>query len=472
MCFHITRLLGNKVLAQWGPQAVGDRATGRIIDGRDYFDGRCLFWYLGQLTFNHYAKDLGQETAWDLHIFRRQVPLLGAEMFYDNDGIPIDNQEFQSFQESVDEALKGIRKNGLPYDTFYLFEHSISLQNFFDSRAKELADQLRQSGFGWLEGWTLSRVQHMNCAPELRLPENNWDYCFRENYKASDEKMTLSSEILEDGFEYIKYLADIDPHIHLVTGEDLYDMVKPLVNQTVSADTLKQIAEYIIANLYQTDGETYVRLPAYIRLPNGSSQQEGDKVAYFNLAESFKMFADALKYHNKNGILPDTVTTKYVLGPTQLINDREMLNKSVSFEINDIIQSAATVDLVDPLGDTELWKPVFGIVPQESYQVPSYIEINCHESFTSNSSERKEPVVANVAEFLILMAKTYLGLCNETTLPVNAKPARPLTEWAYRVQMLDGGYNPDSVNIYEGSIEKICFNHIQLWTFKPAEMRF
>ncbi|MBN1297337.1 hypothetical protein JXA80_11200 [bacterium] len=465
VCFHITRLLGNKVLCQWHPQAIANDSCYRFVGDTDYYDGGFMFWYLGQLTFSHFSEKDANPFD-DDRDFSRQIPLF-SEDYFSEEGIPENHPDFQSFQENVDTALNKIRAQAYPYDTFYIFEHSISLQNLFDTSANYY-HQLYFNIYGdQYSNWTYTRLSHMNCRDTLntpKLPENNYEYCFKDDrvpgisYKTTDSYLDLRTSVFSDSLQYIQYLAANDPHLHIVTCDDLYDMTRNQADQAISADQLDRIAEYIMTHLYTASGMT--RLPAYIRLtspgPGGQTN-----VQYYHLAEAYKLLADAMAVQYRTGSLPAQLTTKNVVGPTTLQSDLPDLSTSTVFSPNQVVCAAYQLNLSDPLTNTAIWPG--GITPAESYMVPSTNYIGLQR--------------VNCAEMLLLMARTYHRLYTGGNESIIGSPLYVLNEWAYRIQAADGGYNATAnpavyVDPYPigDAPSRYYFNFIQLWTFKPAEI--
>ncbi len=343
--FHITRLLGNKVVCQWHPQEIANDSCYRIINGKDYYDGGCMFWYLGQLTFSHYISE--EESPIDeTRTFERQIPLFSDD-YYSTAGIPLDQPSFQSFQENVDTALEKIHTNNFPHDIFYIFEHSISLENIGDQSSLDSKQAYVDQFGGLYSDWTYSRLSHMNCREAIKLPENNFEYCFMDNesvsYKTTEPYLSLRCSVFKDSFRFIQHLASHDSNIHIVSCDDMYDMVRPQADQIVSKEKLDRIAISILDNIYQD--ATGARMPAYIRLESGDSAS----VEYYHLAETYKMFADALRVQYRIGRLPDEVIAKNVVGPTALHSDNPELSQGVVFTPNQIVQAAFQLNMSDPL---------------------------------------------------------------------------------------------------------------------------
>ncbi|MCD4653257.1 hypothetical protein K8T06_04920, partial [bacterium] len=459
--FHITRLLGNRVVCQWNPQEIANDSCYRIVNGKDYYDGGFMFWYMGQLTFSYYNHELGNLTQKN-HPFDRQI-LLFSDDYFDKDGIPVDYPGFQSFQENVDTALNKIRQNGFTRDSFYIFEHSISLENMWDDSACAFKNKYIEKFGSEYEGWTYSRLAHMNCRDQLKLPENNYEQCFKDNnnvsYKSSDEYMALRCSVFEDSFQYIQHLAANDPHLHIVSCDDMYDMVRPQADQMITASKLDKIAHYILGNLYQDSVGT--RLPAYIRLENLGPSGEILSVEYYNIAEAYKLLADAMDAVYLTGQLPLFLTTKYVAGPTELLSDYPELASQLMFSPNAIALAAHNLDLTDPLAASNLWP--LQITPAESYMVPS----------TNYVGTQK----VNCAEMLQLMARTYHRIYSGAIGDITGIPMYILSEWAYLIQTEDEGYEPNRKPALYIDPEPVgdapseyYFNFIQLWTFKPAQI--
>jgi len=301
------------------------------------------------------------------------------------------------------------------------------------------------------------------------LPVSHWDTRFRDAYKAPDALMEMIIQMMEDHLRYVQWRVEADPNMYLVTGEDLYDMVRPAAGQTVTRATLGSIAEKVLLGLTEHPAEVlegmipYVRLPAYVRIETPAARP-GDTatVSYFTLAETFMMLRDALIAFDKNGTLPDTVATRVAIGPIQLTDDRPRVGATTTYSRGDIVAAAVAMDVSDPLVTASEWPA--GMDVEESFVVPSYVGF---QSAPIRAS------LANGAEFLILMAKAYLHIRDNVTSPINARPARPLSEWAWRIQDEDGHYNIETPNEYHtvdsgGFPAVYYFNHIQLWTFKPA----
>lgn len=452
--FHITRLLGNKVVSQWHPQQIANDSCYRFINNKDYYDGGFMFWYLGQLTFSHYSlSSSGTDRSFD-----RQI-LLFSDDYYDNQGIPQHHNEYQSFQEHVDTALGEIHTNGLRRDSFYIFEHSISLENMFDTNYYDsLDDYVTQYG-GTYSNWTYSRLARMNCRDTVTLPLDNWEYCFDDSYITSETYLDLRCSVFEDSFQYIQHLAANDPQIHIVTGDDMYDMSRPQADETVTDAQLDRIASYIVNNLY-TDN-TGSRLPAFIRLENTNGNGQVVSVEYYHLAEAFKLLADALSHQYRFSSLPAQCITKNVIAPTTLDDDMPELFASTQFSLNQVVQAVVQLNLTDTLATSNLWPQV--ITPAESYMVPSTNYVGLHR--------------VNAAEMLYLMAKTYHQLYSGGFGYITGVPLHVLNEWAYLIQTEDGGYdatrNPaiyiDPQPVGDAP-SRYFFNFLQLWTFKPAQI--
>ena len=420
-----------------------------------------MFWYLGQLTFSHYVPDEEQSGSRQ-RAFDRQVLLFSPD-YYDKHGIPQHHAEYQSFQEHVDTVLGEIHENSLPRDTFYIFEHSISLENLFDSTFDNYKEQYLRVYGDTYAGWTYDRLAHMNCRDQVKLPDNNWEYCFKDDnqmsYATTEDYLALRCSVFEDSFQYIQHLAAHDPQIHVMTCDDLYDISRPQADQPVSAWQLDRAASFILSNIYQD--MTGSRLPAYIRLENTVPGGQVTSVEYYHLAETYKLLADALCIYFRTGMLPLQCMTKNVIAPTTLESDLPMLQGITLFAPNQVIQAAVQLDLTDPLAASNLW-PV-PIAPAESYMVPSTNTVGTHH--------------VNAAEMLYLMAQTYHNLYTGAPENIAGIPLHVLNEWAYLIEKEDGGYlatrNPaiyiDPAPV-EGAPSHYYFNFLQLWTFKPVQM--
>jgi len=277
-----------------------------------------------------------------------------------------------------------------------------------------------------------------------------------DHYIPSDNLLTQeqTDAILAEYERMVKFVAE-HPELTVVTVNDILDMVEPLPkSRSVSRNVVAAITEEII-KLW------IIYPPEFISIGKD----------HFSLADVFQALAFSLDYYSTNGSLPDKVTIREILGPTDtpitvgaiplsprgfpypqtLLTGEEVLRMvgAIAPEITDRIPSVINVY------EKKVWDhQQFLAQSQAAHAGDAQAKAALAEG-TGNTNEIKS--ILNPGEFLYIMAQVYLNIYRKNN------PGKAL--------VIPGTMVPGGAAVEQTVPKQEWHWWMQRWTIKPATLK-